>query len=590
MGYTAQPIPSRLFDSHKPGLRYSILKIEWPRDKDPQQLSNFETLARRLRYMALGQACLKHNIQSLLVAHHMDDQAETVLMRIAQGHRGTGLKGILPVSEIPECWAVHGIHQSGASEATEKVEKRIKARLGQRYQNKNPPKQDIVRESSPPLKIEDGGITVYRPFLGFEKERLKATCRASQVRWIEDKTNQNPALTPRNAIRQLLQLERLPKAIQTASLSALAKRMERKQTTRTTRAENMFGLCDIIMLDTRVGAMTVRFICKPFDRSPIPALHVHQAILNKEYHFAMMLRRMMEMVTPAQRISLESLHPAVKAIIRPRLSPIAEESLSKFTCGGVYFERVRSALQDTHPGSLDPEFVWILARQPYASAAPSPSLRYSGGTEGNEGSVFSLWDGRFWFRVCNPHSRPVVVRPFYPADLTLLRATLSKGQAKDLDELLRVVALGKIRWTLPVIAEAVEDVVIHEAETEDCQEARQAHPEAAGEAANHEAARHHSEAEKANNHETKPNQQQQQQQQQQTKVPTNIIPEHRPKKPSTSGRKPTMASFKERKGGKVLALPTLNWDLGAREKGISWEVRYKKIQMSSKKDLSRAII
>ena len=338
---------NRLFDSHKSGLRYSILKIQWPQDKDPQQVSNFETLARKLRYMALGQACLKHDIQSLLVAHHMDDQAETVLMRIAQGHRGTGLKGILPVSDIPECWAVHGIHQSGASEATEKVEERIKARLGQRYLNKKSPKQDIVRERSPPLKIEDGGITVYRPFLGFEKERLKATCRVSQVRWIEDQTNQNPALTPRNTIRQLLQLERLPKAIQKASLSALAKRMERKHATRTTRAENMFGLCDITMLDTRVGAMTVRFICKPLDRSPIPALHVHQAILNKEYHFAMMLRRMMEMVTPAQRISLESLHAAVKAIIRPRLGPIAEETASKFTCGGVYFERVRSILSSS---------------------------------------------------------------------------------------------------------------------------------------------------------------------------------------------------------------------------------------------------
>ena len=538
-----------------------ILNVKWPQDRDSQQLSNFETMARKLRYRALGRACLEHNLQSLLLAHHKDDQAETVMMRIAQGHRGTGLRGMLPVSDIPECWAIHGAHQSGAREATEKTKEIISTLKGFQYGNSKPSQSDLQGEPSPPLKIEDGGIKVYRPFLGFDKERLKATCRASQVAWVEDKTNQNPALTPRNAIRKLLRLGKLPEAIKEASLSALARRVQQKHITRMTRAESYFRLC---MLDTRVGLTIFRLKHRTVDRSMVPAIHLHQVLLEEEYKTALVLRRMMEMVTPAQGISLEVLYPAVKALFPKRLDSTSGEQTCKLTCGGVYFERIRSDVQKTASPSFDPDFVWMLARQPFASTSPSPSLVFPRITESNEGSTFSLWDGRFWFRVVNRHTHPVVIRPLYPADLALLRVILPKGQAKYLDEVLRIAAPGKIRWTLPVIAEAEEDSQEAVKGSHEAEESSEKAEETRGEA-------------EQNNQEAE------------------VTPQ--PNRSSNNARKgketsewTRIKSFQERTGGKVLALPTLNLDYGAKEKGINWEVRYKKVQFPNHKNFSSIIL
>ncbi|MDD3370347.1 MAG: tRNA lysidine(34) synthetase TilS [Alphaproteobacteria bacterium] len=52
--------------------------------------------AREARYSLLADACRRHGAGDLLIAHHADDQAETVLMRLAKGTGIDGLAGILP--------------------------------------------------------------------------------------------------------------------------------------------------------------------------------------------------------------------------------------------------------------------------------------------------------------------------------------------------------------------------------------------------------------------------------------------------------------------------------------------------------------
>jgi tRNA(Ile)-lysidine synthase len=56
--------------------------------------------ARSARYRLIGQAMAADGISVLLTAHHMEDQAETVLMRMAHGSGIEGLKGMTPWSEI----------------------------------------------------------------------------------------------------------------------------------------------------------------------------------------------------------------------------------------------------------------------------------------------------------------------------------------------------------------------------------------------------------------------------------------------------------------------------------------------------------
>lgn len=59
--------------------------------------------AREARYRLLTDACHKAGLSHLLLAHHLDDQAETVLMRVL---RGGGIDGLAAMRKV---MAIHGI-------------------------------------------------------------------------------------------------------------------------------------------------------------------------------------------------------------------------------------------------------------------------------------------------------------------------------------------------------------------------------------------------------------------------------------------------------------------------------------------------
>lgn len=60
-----------------------------------------EQAARIARYRALGKLCERHAIDLLLVAHHQDDQAETVLLQLLRGAGVAGLSGMEPANKAP---------------------------------------------------------------------------------------------------------------------------------------------------------------------------------------------------------------------------------------------------------------------------------------------------------------------------------------------------------------------------------------------------------------------------------------------------------------------------------------------------------
>lgn len=70
--------------------------LTWDGDK-PQV--GVEEAAREARYNLMFDFCHQNNIKYLATGHHLRDQAETFLMRLARGSGVFGLSGIMPVSE-----------------------------------------------------------------------------------------------------------------------------------------------------------------------------------------------------------------------------------------------------------------------------------------------------------------------------------------------------------------------------------------------------------------------------------------------------------------------------------------------------------
>ena len=67
--------------------------------KGAKPQTGIEEAAREARYNLLFDFCRKHNIKYLATGHHLRDQAETFLLRLARGSGLFGLSGILPYSE-----------------------------------------------------------------------------------------------------------------------------------------------------------------------------------------------------------------------------------------------------------------------------------------------------------------------------------------------------------------------------------------------------------------------------------------------------------------------------------------------------------
>ena len=447
------------------GFDPQIRTLNWPDSVSPLDLPDFETQARRLRYQSLGDACRELGLRWLLLAHHNDDQAETVLMHLASGQKGLGLQGMLAQAPIPECWGMHGVHMSGSRDDTtsrlSELEKKDPA---------GPKAEELRRMLTRPDIFEGGGVFVLRPLLSFSKDRLIETCRARALAWEEDKTNEDTWRTPRNSVRALLRSDKLPQALLKDSMLQLSKRSQDVFHQKDLLVRGIVQRCELLVFDIRCGGLVVRLPSRMMDerkaQSPVYGRKIRLTAI-------MFLKFLVASITPQEEVSVQSLEQAMMSIF-PELEHrknLCRETRqpTTFTTSGVQFQLLLYPLaaprSEPDPAiygqwqDLDPSFVWKLTRQPYSESPPSltvqPSATLDFSVAGNSSSwsAWQLWDGRYWIRLLNRSRLPLIVRSFQASDLQQLRSTLSRQRYEEFYHFLHLTVPGKMRWTLLAVAE-----------------------------------------------------------------------------------------------------------------------------------------
>lgn len=114
---------------------HEILTIEWAEKPE----SAIQERARLRRYRALSEWAGREGVAVLATAHHAEDQAETLLMRLARGSGVRGLAGMRPFNKVP-----------------------------------------------------NGDVALVRPLLSWKREELRDICAAAGVTPSQDPSNNDP--------------------------------------------------------------------------------------------------------------------------------------------------------------------------------------------------------------------------------------------------------------------------------------------------------------------------------------------------------------------------------------------------------------
>lgn len=488
---------------HQMRLRPRVIPISWTETlkatgyAHPKELPNFETVARRLRFRRFAEHCAQCNIASLFLAHHEDDQYETLLMRLLSGHGASGLLGMRPATDIPECHDVHGACRSGFLDDQASPNPMINYRptradmwriRAQVIANLDP---DLIRKEildgpragafsedelasyiprkkwilpAPPPQVEDGGIMVYRPLLEFGKDRLLATCEANGIPWFEDATNHDATLTMRNAVRYLYKNHTLPVALQKPAVLGMSRRLQRRAELDASEADRLLWRTVVKNFESTSGTVVVQlpsFRIPRLRRGPDRDARRMKRLEHYRDIAALLLKKLIAIVTPQPPGPITNNLQNTVLQLFPSLNDNPSEfpqHPKPFNVAGVQFTPIRASSQPDGPPQ------WYLSRESYVSDRPLPQynigrlpLRARWRRRPEQwrwptDRPWELWDGRFWVTLYNRSPVHAAFAPFDVKHAKAFRDSLPDAQSRDeLMELLKLHAPGKVRYTLPAI-------------------------------------------------------------------------------------------------------------------------------------------
>lgn len=205
-----------------PGVAHHILR--WT-GKKPQ--TAIQERARQKRYDLMIAFCKEHTISQLYLAHHQTDQVETFLFRLA---KGSGLDGLCGMKEVAQ--------------------------------------------------YRDSTVFLHRPFLSVPKTALESYCKAHNIPFVKDRSNEN-----RDYARV-----RLRQSLPVLEAEGLSEKRLAVTAMRLTRAKNAldFYTEKLVRRAMRVEKGRVVFDAGPLLRAPeeirLRAIRRGLAVLGAEEH------------------------------------------------------------------------------------------------------------------------------------------------------------------------------------------------------------------------------------------------------------------------------------------------------------------
>jgi len=166
----------------------------------PKPETGLQEAARAVRYRLLADAAKSAGARHILTAHTLDDQAETVLLRMARGSGPTGLAAMARETPLTV--------PAGAAGST---------------------RRPSTGRAAASRREGTGSVLIVRPLLDLPKARLIATLDAGRIAYCDDPSNCDPRFT-RARLRGLMPVL-AREGLDAKRLALLASRLRRAEAT-----------------------------------------------------------------------------------------------------------------------------------------------------------------------------------------------------------------------------------------------------------------------------------------------------------------------------------------------------------------------
>jgi tRNA(Ile)-lysidine synthase len=203
------------------GVRHRTLRWSGQKPK-----TGLQQAARIARYGLLAAFARTVRANHILTAHTLDDQAETVLIRMCRGSGISGLGGMRSVTSLAVTPS-----STHAARRTLSRSRRSPGLVQSCSAHPLHPAGGPMRPNLQPKTRGDkagGELLLVRPFLGIAKARLIATLQAADIPHVEDASNRDPRFA-RSRLRELMPaLAR--QGLDAGRLALFARRVQRAET------------------------------------------------------------------------------------------------------------------------------------------------------------------------------------------------------------------------------------------------------------------------------------------------------------------------------------------------------------------------